>query len=101
GLDLNEVAYDDEPSKIYLGLRSIICLLLGRLVANHDFFGPGYPSQPRNVLVYISDNNDETWDYGLSWNYNGSDDGVILFHNSCATGPTPIVITNQVMYRGI
>ncbi|CAF5027945.1 unnamed protein product [Rotaria sp. Silwood1] len=140
-LDLNEVAYHDEPSKIYLGSPSIIRLSSGRLVASHDFFGSGYSFQPRNVSVYISDNNGETWsfisyikhsywttlavyndiiyaigtdsdsnaniiihrsnDYGLSWNYNGSDDGIILFHGSFATGPTPIVIANQVIYRAI
>ncbi|CAF3766665.1 unnamed protein product [Rotaria sordida] len=140
-LDLNEVAYHDEPSKIYLGSPSIIRLSSGRLVASHDFFGPGYAFQPRNVSIYVSDNNGETWsfisyikhsywttlavyndiiyaigtdsdsnaniiihrssDSGLSWNYNGSDDGVVLFHGSFATGPTPIVIANQVMYRAI
>ncbi len=140
-LDLNEVAYHDEPSKIYLGSPSIIRLSSGRLVASHDFFGPGYASQPRNASVYISDDNGETWsfssyikhtywttlavyndmiyaigtdsdsnanviihrssDNGTSWNYNGNDDGVILFHGSFATGSTPIVIANQVMYRGI
>jgi hypothetical protein len=140
-LDLNEVVYHDEPSKIYLGSPSIIRLLSGRLVASHDFFGPGYASQPRNVSVYISDDNGELWsflsyikhsywttlsvyndmiyaigvdsdsnaniiihrssDNGTTWNYNGSDDGVILFRGSFATGPTPIVIANQVMYRAI
>jgi hypothetical protein len=140
-LDLNEVAYHDEPSQIYLGSPSIVRLSSGRLVASHDFFGVGYGSQPRNVSVYISDDNGETWsfisyikhsywttlavynnmiyaigtdsdsnakirihrssDNGASWNYNGNDDGVILFNGSFATGPTPIVIANQVMYRGI
>ncbi|CAF2666325.1 unnamed protein product [Rotaria sp. Silwood2] len=140
-LDLNEVAYHDEPSNIYLGSPSIIRLSSGRLVASHDFFGSGYRSQPRNVSVYISDNNGETWsfisyikhsywttlavyndiiyaigtdsdsnaniiihrssDNGSSWIYNGDDNGVILFHGSFATGPTPIVIANQVMYRAV
>jgi hypothetical protein len=140
-LDLNEVAYHDEPSQIYLGSPSIVRLSSGRLVASHDFFGVGYNSQPRNVSVYISDDNGETWtfisyikhsywttlavyndmiyaigvdndgnaniiihrssDHGTSWNYNGNDEGIILFNGSFATGPTPIVIANQVMYRGI
>lgn len=140
-LDLNEIAYQNEPSKIYLGSPSIIRLSSGRLVASHDFFGPGYVSQPRNVSIYISDDNGETWtfisyikhtywttlalyndriyaigtdsdsnaniiihrsiDNGTSWTYKGSDEGVILFHGSYATGPTPIVIANQVMYRAI
>ena len=140
-LDFNEVAYHDEPSKIYLGSPSIVRLSSGRLVASHDFFGPGYRNQPRNVSVYVSDDQGETWtftsyikhsywttlavyndliyaigtdndananviihrssDHGVSWNYNGNDDGVILFNGSFATGPTPIVIANRVMYRGI
>lgn len=140
-LGLNEVIYHDEPSKIFLGSPSIVRLSSGRLVASHDFFGPGYKSQPRNVSVYISDDQGETWiftsfikhsywttlavyndmiyaigtdddananviihrssDHGASWNYNGNDEGVILFKGSFATGPTPIVIANGVMYRGI
>ena len=35
------------------------------------------------------------------WFYNGTDDGVVLFHGSFATRPTSIVIVNQVMYRVI
>ncbi|CAF1191659.1 unnamed protein product [Adineta steineri] len=140
-LDLNEIVYHNEPSKIYLGSPSIVRLSTGRLVASHDFFGPGYESQPRNVSIYISDDNGETWsfisyikhsywttlavyndmiyaigtdndlnaniiihrssDNAVSWNYNGNDDGIILFHGSFATGPTPIVIANQMMYRTI
>lgn len=140
-LDLNEVAYHDEPSQIYLGSPSIVRLSSGRLVASHDFFGVGYNLQPRNVSVYVSDDNGETWifssyikhsywttlavynnmiyaigtssdynanviihrssDNGASWNYNGNDDGVVLFNGSFATGSTPIVIANNVMYRAI
>ncbi|UJR20301.1 hypothetical protein I4U23_023432 [Adineta vaga] len=140
-LDLDEVVYHDEPSKIYLGSPSIVRLSSGRLVASHDFFGPGYQSQPRNVSIYVSDDNGENWmfrsyikhsywttlavyndmiyaigtdsdtnaniiihrssDHGTSWNYNGNDDGIILFHGSFATGATPIVIANQIMYRAI
>ncbi|CAF1334532.1 unnamed protein product [Rotaria magnacalcarata] len=140
-LDLNEIVYHDEPSRIYLGSPSIIRLSSGRLVASHDFFGAGYISQPRNVSIYTSDDNGETWsfisyikhsywttlavyngliyaigtnsdsnanviihrsnDNGSSWIYNGNDDGVILFHGSFATGPTPIVIAEQVMYRAV
>jgi len=62
-LDLNEVVYHDEPSHIYLGSPSIVRLSTGRLVASHDFFGPGYAKQPRNVSVYISDDNGETWTF--------------------------------------
>jgi hypothetical protein len=140
-LDLNEIVYQNEPSQIYLGSPSIVRLSTGRLVASHDFFGAGYGSQPRNVSVYISDDNGDTWsfssyikhsyyttlsvynnmiyaigvdndakaniiihrssDNGVSWNYNGNDDGVILFHGSFFTSPVPIVIANQVMYRAI
>ncbi|CAF0762874.1 unnamed protein product [Adineta ricciae] len=140
-LDLNEVVYHNEPSKIYLGSPSIVRLSSGRLVASHDFFGPGYASQPRNASVYISDDEGQNWvfnsyikysywttlavykdmiyaigtdsdenanirihrssDQGASWNYNGNDNGIILFRGSYATGPTPIVIADQVMYRAI
>ena len=62
-LDLNEVAYHDEPSQIYLGSPSIVRLSSGRLVASHDFFGVGYNLQPRNVSVYVSDDNGETWTF--------------------------------------
>ena len=140
-LGLNELAYHDEPSQIYLGSPSIIRLSSGRLVASHDLFGNGYTYKPRNVTVYTSDDNGETWiltsyikhsywttlsvykdmiyaigidldsnlsviihrssDNGQSWIYNGTDDGVILFPGPFATGATPIVIANQVMYRAI
>jgi hypothetical protein len=59
-LDLNEVVYHDELSQIYLGSPSIVRLSSGRLVASHDFFGPGYQSEPRNVSVYVSEDNGET-----------------------------------------
>ena len=40
-------------------------------------------------------------DSGATWIYNGSDDGIVLFNGKFATGPTPIVIANQVMYRAV
>ena len=140
-LNLSEVAYHDEPSKIYLGSPSIVRLSSGRLVASHDFFGPGYSFKPRNVSVYISDDNAQSWtllsyiknsywttlavynsmiyaigadkdvdgnmiihrssDNGTTWLYNGNDDGVVLFRGVFATGATPIVTANGVMYRAI
>ena len=140
-LNLTEVAYHDEPSRIYLGSPSIVRLSSGRLVASHDFFGPGSAGQPRNASVYVSNDNGDTWsfisfikhtywttlavynemiyaigtdsdsnanirihrssDQGASWSYNETDEGVILFHGSFATGATPIVIANQVMYRAV
>ena len=59
-LDLNEVAYHDEPSEIYLGSPSIVRLSSGRLVASHDFFGKGCGSNPANVSIYISDDQGQT-----------------------------------------
>lgn len=140
-LSLNEVAYHDEPSKIYLGSPSIVRLSSGRLVASHDFFGPGYSLKPRNVSIHVSDDNAQSWtllsyiknsywttlavnndmiyaigtdkdadgsviihrssDNGTTWLYNGNDDGVILFRGIFATGATPIVTANGVMYRAI
>lgn len=46
-----------------------------------------------NIIIHRSSDN------GSSWNYNGDDNGVILFQGSYATAPTPIVMANQVMYR--
>lgn len=140
-LNLTEVTYHDEPSKIYLGSPSIVRLTSGRLVASHDFFGPGYTDKPRNVSIHVSDDNGRTWsflsfikssywttlavfngniyaigtdkdaegsviihrstDNGATWIYNGSEDGVILFRGIFATGATPIVVANNVMYRAI
>ena len=140
-LNLNEVAYHDEPSQIYLGSPSIVRLSSGRLVASHDFFGAGYSLKPRNVSIYVSDDNAQSWsflsyiknsywttlavyndmiyaigtdkdddgnvivhrssDNGTTWLYNGKDDGVILFAGKFATGATPIVIANGVMYRAV
>ncbi|CAF1335185.1 unnamed protein product [Adineta steineri] len=60
-LDLNEVAYHNEPSEIYLGSPSIVRLSSGRLIASHDFFGVGCKSNPTNVSVYFSDDNGESW----------------------------------------
>ncbi|CAF1509088.1 unnamed protein product [Adineta steineri] len=60
-LDLNEVAYHNEPSEIYLGSPSIVRLSSGRLIASHDFFGVGCKANPTNVSVYFSDDNGESW----------------------------------------
>jgi len=62
-LDLNEVVYHNELSQIYLGSPSIVRLSTGRLVASHDFFGNGYTLQPRNVSVYVSDDQGQTWTF--------------------------------------
>ena len=62
-LDLNEVTYHNEPSHIYLGSPSIVRLSSGRLLASHDFFGPGSKDQAQNVSVYASDDN------GLNWKF--------------------------------
>ena len=35
------------------------------------------------------------------WMYRGNEDGVVLFNGRFATGQTPIVIANQVMYRAV
>jgi hypothetical protein len=48
-----------------------------------------------NIIIHRSSDN------GTTWSYQGNDDGVILFKGSFATGPTPIVIANQVMYRAM
>ena len=60
-LGLNEVAYHNERSKIYLGSPSIVRLSSGRLLASHDFFGKGYNASVKNVTVYRSDDNGITW----------------------------------------
>ena len=48
-----------------------------------------------SVMIHRSD------DSGATWMYRGSEDGVVLFNGRFATGPTPIVIANQVMYRAV
>jgi hypothetical protein len=37
-LDLNEIAYHNESSQIYLGAPSIVRLSSGRLVVSHEYF---------------------------------------------------------------
>ena len=62
-LGLNEVAYHNEPSLIFLGAPSIVRLSSGRLVACHEYFTlPGYVPIP-NVTVYISDDNGQSWSF--------------------------------------
>ncbi|UJR16662.1 hypothetical protein I4U23_003562 [Adineta vaga] len=141
-LGLNEVAYHEEPSHVYLGSPSIVRLSSGRLLASHDFFGPGTKSYPQNVSVYSSDDDGVTWtfisyilrtyfttltvyndriyaigirggkndsgivihrsiDNGASWNYNQSDEGVLLFNGWFDSGAMPIVTANQMMYRTV
>jgi hypothetical protein len=62
-LDLNEVAYQNEKSKIYLGSPSIVRLSSGRLLASHDFFGIGYNTSVKNASIYSSDDNGLTWSF--------------------------------------
>ena len=138
-LGLNELAYHNEPSLIFVGAPSIIRLSTGRIVASHEYFTlPGYTPLP-NISVYISDDNGQSWsfisnitnsyfttlfvynnmiyalgiqpdsngfivihrssDNALTWNYNGSENGVILFREKFAGGVTPVVIANKVIYH--
>ncbi|UJR32540.1 hypothetical protein I4U23_020002 [Adineta vaga] len=62
-LELNEVAYQDEMSKIFLGSPSLIRLSSGRLLASHDFFGKEYRPQIKNVSVYSSDDDGNSWKF--------------------------------------
>lgn len=140
-LGFNEVAYQNELSRVYLGTPSIVRLSSGRLVASHDYFGNLMHSNLRNASVYVSDDDGVTWthtsyirnsywtalavyndmiyaigtyteingsivihrsaDQGVTWTYNNSDDGVILFHGAFAGGATPIIIADKVMYHGM
>jgi hypothetical protein len=138
-LGLNEVAYHNEPSLIFLGAPSIVRLSSGRLVASYEYFTlPGYTPLP-NISVYISDDNGQSWSFksnithsywttlfvynnmiyaigvdndldgctvihrsdenGATWNYNGSDKGVVLFQGKFEGGVTPVVIANQIVYH--
>ena len=65
-LGLNEIAYHDEPSLIFLGSPSLVRLPSGRLLASHDFFGSGYTAHPRNVSVYSSEDDGQSWRF-FSW----------------------------------
>jgi hypothetical protein len=94
-LGLNEVAYHNEPSLIFLGAPSIVRLSSRRLVACHEYFTlPGYIQiffttlTVYNNMIYAIgiDNNSNggtvihrSNDNGATWNYNRSDKGVILY----------------------
>ena len=138
-LGLNEIAYHNEPSLIFLGAPSIVRLSTGRLLVSHEYFTlPGYKPLP-NVTVYASDDNGQSWpflsnitytyfnslfiykevlyaigianelngatvihrsnDNGLTWTYNGSDKGVVLFTEQFQGGVTPVVIANDILYH--
>jgi len=60
-LGLNEVVYQPEKTKIYLGSPSIVRLCSGRLLASHDYFGVGYTATIKNTSIFASDDNGETW----------------------------------------
>ena len=65
-------------------------------VYNNMIYAIGVDNDAKaNIIIHRSSDN------GASWNYNGNDDGVILFRGSFFTSPTPIVIANRVMYRAI
>ena len=138
-LGLNEIAYHNEPSLIFVGAPSIVRLSTGRLLISHEYFTlPGYTPVP-NVTVYASDDNGQSWsflsnithtyfttlfiykdilytigianelqgatvihrstDNGVTWTYNGSDKGVVLFNEQFAGGVTPVVIVNDMLYH--
>ncbi len=59
-LGLNEIAYHNEPSLLFVGAPSIVRLSSGRLVVSHEYFTLGYGPQP-NVTIYVSDDNGQTW----------------------------------------
>ena len=62
---LNELRFQPEQTRTYLGSPSIVRLPDGALVASHDYFGPGCPSNHQNeeslTSVYRSEDDGETW----------------------------------------
>ncbi len=47
----------------YTSVPSIVRLSSGRLVASHDFFGPGLHAHPDNASICVSDDNGVTWTF--------------------------------------
>ena len=48
-----------------------------------------------NIIIHRSSDN------GVTWIYNGNDEGVILFKGSYFTSPVPVVMANGILYRAI
>jgi hypothetical protein len=75
-LGLNEVAWQSEPTQVFLGSPSLLRpaavvatdggASAGRLLATADRFGPGSSGQPQNVSVFVSADNGTTWTF-QSW----------------------------------
>ena len=59
-LGLNEVAYQNDKLKIYLGSPSIIRSSSGRLLASHDYYGKICNASIKNVSINASDGNSLT-----------------------------------------
>lgn len=112
-LGLNEVAWHSEPSQIFLGSPSILRVRVApasadaapstRLLATADRFGSGFAGQPRNVSLYASDDNGETWQFqewidSMYWSnlfqLGATSSDVYLLGTSC-DGPSPIKITKS------
>ncbi len=64
-MKLNIVKYQDPATRTYLGSPGILRLEDGRLLATHDYFGPGSPRNHENeehlTSVYRSDDNGRAW----------------------------------------
>ena len=65
-------------------------------VYNGSIYAIGTDSDTNGRIV-IHRSNDE----GQSWFYRGDDSGVILFDGKFATGATPIVLADQIIYRAV
>ena len=64
-MNLCELRWQDPLTYTYLGSPSLVRLPGGRLIATHDYFGPGCPRNHEDeehlTSVYRSDDNGRTW----------------------------------------
>ncbi|EGD76117.1 hypothetical protein PTSG_00825 [Salpingoeca rosetta] len=65
-LELNEIVWHPEKPQIYIGSPTLVRLSNGNILAGADRFGSGFTGQPRNVSVFLSEDNGTSWNQ-VAW----------------------------------
>ena len=96
------VTWHPEKSHIYLGSPSVLRLTNGTLLITTDRFGTGFNKHPRNVSLYTSDDNGDSWRFRqwiLSeyWAnlFQVEGKGKIYLLGTATDGPAPIKISSS------
>ena len=103
-LNLNEITWSWEKTNIFIGSPSILRLQSGEIITSADRFGSGFKGQPRNVSIFRSQDNGNTWNFS-TWVPNqywsnlfqlDTTSNDIYLLGTSTDGPAPIKISKSI-----